>query len=315
MTENTILILTFLSVLIVSVVVVRLISARAAVARRIRETGEDDKEEPELIPDDVRGLPISEAELVRNYFRVIRSDKDPNSVNNRLIRAGFFSGRAPMIFHTLRIVVTAAAFIGVMIGIERLLPQLPLYQRIIAGTIVGAVAFFVCAIIVEFRGDKREVEYRKIFPDFMDSLIVCVDSGLSVEAAVDRVSKEYLKSRNKDFGLHLIIMMLEVRGGRRLRDALSNFAKRLRIDEAQSLAVLFRQSEELGASVTQALRVFSQEMRDKRMVRAEEKANALPFKMLFPLALFLFPISVLIVAVPILIRVIELLRELAPGAG
>ncbi len=313
MNENTILVLTFVSVLIVSFVVVRLVNARAAVARRIRETGEDVEDERELVPEDVRGLPISEAELVRNYFRVIRSDKDPNSVSNRLIRAGYFSARAPMIFHVLRLTVTAAAFVALMVGLERLFPTIPLYQRMIAVTIISALVFFVCAIIVEFQGDKREVEYRKIFPDFMDSLIVCVDSGLSVEAAVDRVSKEFLKSRNKDFGLHLTIMMLEVRGGRRLRDALSNFAKRLRIDEAQSLAVLFRQSEELGASVTQALRVFSQEMRDKRMVRAEEKANALPFKMLFPLAAFLFPISILIVAVPILIRVILMLRELAPG--
>ena len=312
MTENTILILTFLSVLMVAILVVRLVNSRAMVARRIREAGKEE-EQGELIPSDVRGLPISDVELVRNYFRVIQSDKDPNSIRNRLIRAGYFSANAPAIFHMLRIVITAVSFAAIMLAAERLLPQLPLYQKVVAATIVSAFVFFACSIFVEFRGDKREVEYRKIFPDFMDSLIVCVDSGLSVEAAVDRVSKEFLKSRNKDFGLHLTIMMLEVRGGRRLRDALSNFAKRLRIEEAQSLAVLFRQSEELGASVTKALRVFSHEMRDKRMVRAEEKANALPFKMLFPLAAFLFPISILIVAVPILMKVIQILKELAPA--
>ena len=148
----------------------------------------------------------------------------------------------------------------------------------------------------------------------MDTLIVCVDAGMSVEAAIDRVSKEFLKSSSRDFGLHLAIMMLEVRGGRRLRDSLSLFAKRLRIEEAQALAVLFRQSEELGSSVTKTLRVFSQEMRDKRMIRAEEKANALPFKMLFPLAAFLFPISVLIIAIPTLMRVLNVLKSLA-GQG
>jgi len=106
------------------------------------------------------------------------------------------------------------------------------------------------------------------------------------------------------------MMMLEVRGGRRLRDALSNLADRLGIDEAKSLSVLFRQSEELGASVTKTLRVFSQEMREKRMISAEEKANALPLKMLFPLALFLFPISILIVAVPIIMKVVGVLQSL-----
>jgi tight adherence protein C len=177
--------------------------------------------------------------------------------------------------------------------------------------IAAGFAFFLSNVILERWGDKREIEYRKIFPDFMDTMIVCLDAGLSVEAAVDRVSLEFMKSSKKDFGLHLAIMMLEVRGGRRFRDALSNFARRLRIQEAQSLAVLFRQSEELGASVTKTLRVFSQEMRDKRMIRAEEKANTLPIKMLFPLAAFLFPMSILIVLVPVFMKVVILLKSLA----
>ena len=116
-----------------------------------------------------------------------------------------------------------------------------------------------------------------------------------------------------DFGLHLSIMMLEVRGGRRLRDALANLATRLRIDEARALAVLFRQSEELGTSVTKSLRVYSKEMRQMRILRAEEKANSLPIKMLFPLATFLFPVSLIIVLVPIVIRITTLLKGLTPG--
>ncbi|MGO7388816.1 type II secretion system F family protein, partial [Rhizobium ruizarguesonis] len=95
--------------------------------------------------------------------------------------------------------------------------------------------------------------------------------------------------KRQDFGLHLSIMMLEVRGGRRLREALANLAVRLRIDEARALSVLFRQSEVLGTSVTQTLRVYCKEMRDLRIIRAEEKANALPVKMLLPLGAFLFP--------------------------
>ena len=172
--------------------------------------------------------------------------------------------------------------------------------------------FVICNIVLERRGDRRKFEYKKAFPDLMDTLIVCLDAGLSIEAAFNRVSMEFLDSSRKDFGLHLSIMMLEIRGGRRLRDALSNLADRLQIDEARSLAVLFRQSEELGASVTTTLRVFSQDMRDRRIISAEEKANTLPLKMLFPLAVFLFPISLLIVLVPILLVVIQTLISVAP---
>ena len=84
----------------------------------------------------------------------------------------------------------------------------------------------------------------------------------------------------------------------------------MQIDEARSLSVLFRQSEELGSSVTQTLRVYSAEMREMRIIRAEEKANALPIKMLLPLGAFLFPISLIIVLVPVTMRIIQLLLSL-----
>jgi tight adherence protein C len=311
MSETYVLILTFMSVLIVSSIVVGLVSNRAEIARRFRQTQADDVVESPVISAEIRGLPMADAELVKNYYRVVQSDKEPNSLRNRLIRAGYFSASKVGIFQMVRMALAVGSFTLVMFGVARFFPAFPLSQVFFIGLFVSAFAFFISAVLLERRGDKREVHYRRIFPDFMDSLIVCVDAGLSIEAAMDRVSKEFLKSRDKDFGLHLAIMMLEVRGGRRLRDALSNFAKRLRIDEAQSLAVLFRQSEELGASVTKALRVFSEEMREKRMIRAEEKANALPLKMLFPLATFLFPISVLIVTVPIVMKVIQVLKSLA----
>jgi tight adherence protein C len=310
MNELAILLATFVSVLIVSALVLNFIYARKEVVARIESTDADELFLP--IPENIRGLPVSEVELIRNYFTVIRSDKNPNSLQNRLIRAGYFSKNSVKVYHFIRFTVTFFLFWSSMLILGYLLPELSRSTFFIISLIIAGFSFFLCNIILERRGDKREIEYRKYFPDFMDTLIVCLDAGLSVEAAVDRVSLEFMKSSKKDFGLHLAIMMLEVRGGRRFRDALSNFAKRLRIEEAQSLAVLFRQSEELGSSVTKTLRVFSQEMRDRRMIRAEEKANTLPLRMLFPLAIFLFPMSILIVLVPILLKVIMVLRSISP---
>lgn len=310
MSENLILLATFVSVMMITAIVFGVVNSRRQISARFDDKTEDKPEDVE-VPQDIRGLSINEATLVKNYYAVIRADKNPNSVNNRLIRAGYFQPGAGRTYQLIRVVVALAVSSLIMFGVPLILPDLLNSSLIILALVAGALVFFICNIVLEKIGDSREVMYRRLFPDFMDTLIVCVDSGLSVEAAIDRVSKEFLKSTNKDFGLHLAMMMLEVRGGRRLRDALSNFAARLRIDEAKSLAVLFRQSEELGASVTKTLRVFSQEMREKRMISAEEKANALPFKMLFPLALFLFPISILIVAVPIIMKVIGVLQSLA----
>ena len=303
-----ILLATFGSVLVFSVLAINYVNSRRQVEARIEST--DAEQIPLAIPEHIRGLPISEAELIRHYFTVIRNDNNPNSVQNRLIRAGYFSKNAAYIYQLIRVVISFSAFSAILFGLGYLAPELSRSTLFIAAMIIGAVAFFVCNIVLERWGDKREIAYRKIFPEFMDTLIVCLDAGLSIEAAVDRVSLEFLKSSKRDFGLHLAIMMLEVRGGRRFREALANFAKRLRIQEAQSLAVLFRQSEELGSSVTKTLRVFSQEMRDKRMIHAEEKANLLPLKMLFPLATFLFPMSLLIVITPVMLKIIVLLQSL-----
>jgi tight adherence protein C len=308
MNELSILLVTFLSVLILSALVINYVNSRREVVARIESTDADPTALE--IPENIRGLPISEVELIRHYFTVIRSDSNPNSIQNRLIRAGYFSKDAINYYQFIRIAVSLSLFSAILFGLGYLAPDLADLTRFTISMMGAAFAFFLCNIMLERRGDKRETAYRRLFPDFMDTLIVCLDAGLSIEASVDRVSLEFLKSSKKDFGLHLAIMMLEVRGGRRFRDALTNFANRLRIQEAKSLAVLFRQSEELGSSVTKTLRVFSKDMRDKRMIHAEEKANTLPLKMLFPLATFLFPMSLLIVIVPVMIKVVVLLQNL-----
>ena len=110
----------------------------------------------------------------------------------------------------------------------------------------------------------------------------------------------------------MAIVSLEVRAGRPLRDALKNFADRINVEEAMSLAILFKQSEELGSSITKTLRTYSAEMRAKRMIRAEEKANSLPIKMLFPLAFFMFPTNLIIVLVPIIISILKIFLQLTP---
>ncbi|MER8745996.1 type II secretion system F family protein [Mesorhizobium sp. M1004] len=313
MTETLILLATFAGVLLFSTVIVGRIASQREVASRLAdaateaEAGGSSYYGPasEII-DDKYGA------FVKNYFNVVRKDTNSNSLPNRLLRAGFFSPRASAIFQTARAVVSLLVLLGIFLVFEHSLVSVSRTLAILISMLCGGLVFFIASVVLERMGVAKERAYRRIFPDFMDMLIVCVDAGLSVEAAADRVAREFMSTR-PDFGLHLSIMMLEVRGGRRLRDALTNLATRLRIDEARSLAVLFRQSEELGSSVTKSLRVYSKEMRQMRILRAEEKANALPIKMLFPLATCLFPLSLIIVLVPIIMRVASMLKTLVPG--
>jgi tight adherence protein C len=102
-------------------------------------------------------------------------------------------------------------------------------------------------------------------------------------------------------------MGAETRAGRSMPDALGTLADRLNIDEARAFVILLRQSLELGTDVGEALRVFSEEMRGRRLLRAEETANKLPVKMVLPLGAFIFPVVLMVVLVPVLIRLFSLL--------
>lgn len=311
--EYGIYLIVFFSVLIFTAAASELVFRRREVGVRLSETATKAGGEESPFGDaTIADLGDGENRLIRRYFEITRRDTNANSTQNRLIRAGYFSASAVTTFQVVRALICVAVLVASVWTIDRFFPEMSRLSILFVAMFAAGVTFVLVNIHIDRQGDAKEREYRRLFPDFMDMLIVCLDAGMSVEAAANRVAREFV-SKQRDFGLHLSIMMLEVRGGRRLRDALANLAVRLRIDEARALSVLFRQSEELGTSVTQTLRVYSKEMRELRIVRAEEKANSLPIKMLLPLGAFLFPVSLIIVLVPVVARVVSLLIGLKPG--
>ncbi|NRP26388.1 hypothetical protein XMM379_003104 [Aliiroseovarius sp. xm-m-379] len=310
MTQLPVLAAIFLAVLLLAFSVVNYVSSKREVRRniaRIKSTTSGRKQYQQRQLDE---LLSEENETARYFFEVLRNDA-PDSLRPRLIRAGFFSRRAPMVFNLIRSLVAVAVFVLIWVGTYLLSSSVrPMVVLMFAVAFSGSV-FILANVVLDNLGKRREREYRKLFPDFMDLLIVCVDAGLGIDAALDRVSREFLVT-NPDFGTHLSIIVLELRAGRPIHEALSNFATQVNLEEARSLATLFRQSIELGSSVGKTLRVFSAEMRTLRIVRAEEKANALPVKMLFPLAVFLFPVNLVIVLVPVLIGILKMFMTLTP---
>jgi len=237
---------------------------------------------------------------VERYFEKIERG-DPEAIEARLLRAGFYSQSALTIFYAIRLGFFLLVFLGLLSLGRYLLPGIPFTILFVATLAYSLLFLFIPNLVLDRIAKKREEAYRRGFPDFMDLMIVCADAGMSLEAAVDRVSDELIYT-HKALGIQLRILTLELRAGQTLREALHNLAKRINTDEAKSLAVLFQQSEELGTSLTQTLRVYSAEMRDKRIVAAEERANALPVKMVFPLGFCVFPVMMIMVMLPVLIR-------------
>jgi tight adherence protein C len=306
MTQPLILITVFIAALLVTYAIANFFLRRLEVQRNLRSTRQK-RTETDVELDRILG---SENEEIRYYLNVVQN-QSPNSLAMRMVRAGFFSKRAIIRFNVIRFAVTAGVFMLVQVVTDLFLESIGTLVSLTAGLVLAGFAFILCSAVLERIGDKRTREFRKLFPDFMDLILVCLDSGLGIEAAIGRVTREFLVT-TRDFGVQLGIINLEIRAGRPLHEALHNFALRLNLDEARILAVLFKQSQQLGTSVGKSLRVYAAELRAMRLVRAEEKANSLPVKMLFPMAVFMFPVNLIIVLVPILLVILDVLSGLSP---
>ena len=232
--------------------------------------------------------------------------QDPSrlsSLRARLMQAGFFSREAMAYYLGARMVALGAATVATLV-------VLPLTAKMNGLAGVGvAGAFAIAALlgpeqVLKHRIADREREYRDGFPDLLDLLVASVEAGLSLDAAVGRIANE-LDRRYPRLSEHLRLLTLELRAGRARKEVWGRLADRLGIDEAQSFATMLRQSEEMGTSLGDTLKIFADEMRNKRMLRAEEKALALPAKLTVPLILFIFPCLLGVLILPAAVRVAQ----------
>ena len=242
------------------------------------------------------------------YLETTFSGGDPHEnklIRTQLIQAGFFDQRAVAVFFASRLAAALAFGAAVPLllplavtGIEG--PMLWLYAA--AAAIVG---YFGPTLYVRRRIARRVDQHRMGFPDFMDLMVVCAEAGLSMEAAIERIARE-LVDGYPSLAENLYMVALEIRAGKSFSDALDRMGERLAIEEARMLATLLQQSAELGTSLSQSLKIYSEEMRNKRMSRAEEKAYALPAKLVVPLTLFVFPVLIVTLMYPAIARVMAL---------
>jgi tight adherence protein C len=167
--------------------------------------------------------------------------------------------------------------------------------------VAGLAGYLGPSLYIDSRIKTRKQEHQSGFPDFMDLLVVCADAGLSMEASLDRVGRE-LGVSYPSLTANIHMACLEIRAGRTMSEALEHLGDRLGIEEARSFATLIQQSAELGSSITDALRVYSDDMRHKRLSRAEEKAYALPAKLTVPMMICIFPVLFVVILLPVFVR-------------
>jgi tight adherence protein C len=227
-------------------------------------------------------------------------DKNMKMLRQRLVQAGIFDPRAVGFFFLARamLAVTLAALAFILV------PVLTAHESLLWPFVglAGLMGYLGPSLALDRIVARRRQEYRSGFPDMMDLLVVCADAGLGLASAFERVGRELADSYpNLSANIHMA--NLEIRAGRTISEALEHYGDRLGLAEARSFATLIQQSDELGSSITDALRVYSEDMRHKRLSTAEEKAYALPSKLTVPLMVCVFPVLFVVIMLPVVVRV------------
>jgi tight adherence protein C len=283
--------------------VMALIQVRGSVKRRAAEVAIDGRRRNAENPRSLRYASMKAAQKLLDYTTKNYSDKNDKNMKmlrQQLVQAGFLDARAPAFYFIARTFLAVTFAIAAFFAIPVFMPDTKAMFWPWVG-IAGLLGYFAPGFYLSRRIKSRQNEHRAGFPDFMDLLVVCADAGLSMEASLDRVGRE-LADSYPSLGANIHMATLEIRAGRSLSEALEHLGDRLALEEARSFAMLLQQSEELGSSMTDALRVYSDDMRHKRLSRAEEKAYSLPAKLSVPLILCIFPVLIIVIMLPAYVR-------------
>jgi len=210
----------------------------------------------------------------------------------------------------------AAVFWGAKVLFAVALPSLAFFAQVFAErgffrfqvllimAVFALIGFYLPDIFMQLKIRLRKEKIVKGFPDALDLLVVCVEAGMGLDAAITRVAEE-IRLSSQVISDEFKILNLELRAGKSRIDALRNLGTRTDVEEVRSFATLLVQTDRFGTSVSQALRVHSDSMRTRRYQKAEELAAKLPVKLMFPLIFFIFPAIFVIVVGPAAIQIYQ----------
>jgi len=282
--------------------VMALVHSRGAVKRRAAGINQNSGELGES-NNSLRRSSLKAIQRVLDYTskHYEAGDKGGGKVlRRRMVQAGIYNPQAVAMFFVARTALAVGLAVAAFVGLP-LVIELSSSIQWLAVIVAGLLGYVAPSLYLDRRISARRNEHRAGFPDFMDLLVVCADSGLSMEAALERVGRE-LGDSYPSLCANLHMANLEIRAGRTMTEALDHLGDRLGLEEARSFATLIQQSAELGSSITEALRVYSDDMRHKRLSRAEEKAYALPAKLTIPMMLCIFPVLFVVILLPVIVR-------------
>ncbi len=231
-----------------------------------------------------------------------QTELEQSALKTKLANAGFRSESAASVYLGARF---ASLMIFLAIGLAYALPSYgfarPALYRIFG---MGFCGFYLPAVILWWIRRKRQEEIFLSLPDALDLLVVCVESGLGLDAAMRKVCEE-MKDHAKTICEEFSLANFQLQMGRPRREVLHDLGVRTGVDDVRSLAAILIQADRFGSSIAQALRVQSDSMRTRRKQLAEEKAAKTAVQLIFPLVLFIFPGIFVVLVGPAAINIME----------
>jgi tight adherence protein C len=225
-------------------------------------------------------------------------------IRKRLVQAGYRKPSAVRVFYLSKAVLA----LGLAVLSSLLIPflagvfPLPIIVLIIVASML--IGYIAPSFWVERRVEYRRVDAELGFPDLLDMLLICVEAGNGLDQAARRVARE-IKNVNYVLADELAVVNDELYAGKSRTAVFRDFADRLSVPDISSFAAVLRQSDEFGVSIAETLRVYAAELRDKRVMRAEEKANMMPIKLALGSIAFTIPPTMLIMAGPPVIMILR----------
>jgi tight adherence protein C len=238
-----------------------------------------------------------------------QSEFEQSALKVKLANAGFRSDAAPGIFQGLRLAsLVGFGLFGIFLYmINKPLPLLP--HPMMTPVVMFGLGLFVPNFVLGYLKGKRQQAIFLTLPDALDLLVVCVESGLGLDAGLRRVTDE-MKDHAKVLCEEFSLANFQMQMGRPRREVLHDLGVRTGVDDVRSLAAILIQADRFGSSIAQALRVQSDSMRTRRRQIAEEKAAKTAVQLIFPLVLFIFPGIFIVLVGPAAIQIYESLATM-----
>lgn len=235
------------------------------------------------------------------------SAAEAKKLQKQLMQAGFRSASAHVVFRGIQLL--ALAGFPAMVAFACALLARPLMSAMLWILLAFVVGFFLPRYALRRMIRSRQQLVRWGLADALDLMVISIEAGLGLNAAMIKVSSE-LKDVHPDICDEFELANLEIRVGREREEALRNLGERTGVDDLHSLVAMLIQTDRFGTSIARAIRAFSDSLRTKRRQRAEQAAQKAAVKLLFPLACFLFPTLFIAILGPAALTLIDTLAKL-----